>query len=95
MLRAMPPSLDGDPSGVVRVEVVDQGLGIAYDEQVRVWEKFFRGSGVAGLNVARGMGIGLAVVRALVEAQGGCVGLESEPGHGSRFWFALPAVVTE
>jgi signal transduction histidine kinase len=75
----------------VRVEVADRGPGIPLEEQARVWEKFYRGSDVAGLSGARGSGIGLAVVKALVEAQGGRVGLESEPGEGATFWFELPA----
>jgi two-component system OmpR family sensor kinase len=75
----------------VRVEVEDRGPGISPAEQQRIWEKLYRGAGVAGLNVARGSGIGLAVVKALVEAQGGRVGLDSTPGLGARFWFELPA----
>ena len=74
----------------VRVEVVDAGPGIRLDEQRRIWERFYRGRGVAELNVARGSGIGLAVVKQLVEAQDGRVGLESRPGFGSCFWFELP-----
>src|SRR5207253_10169945 len=81
------------PGGrAVRVEVEDQGPGISPADQPRVWEKFFRGAGVAELNVARGGGIGLAVVKALVEAQGGRVGLESTPGLGARLWFELSGV---
>jgi signal transduction histidine kinase len=75
----------------VRVEVQDRGPGIPQEEQQRIWERLYRGQGVAGRNVARGSGIGLAVVKALVEAQGGRVGVESAPGLGSRFWFELPA----
>ena len=78
----------GRQDGGVRVEVQDEGPGIPPQEQPRVWEKLYRGSGVAGLNVVRGCGIGLAVVKALVEAQGGRVGLQSEsrarePSSGS------------
>jgi signal transduction histidine kinase len=75
----------------VRVEVEDQGPGIPPAEQPRVWERFFRGAGVAELHPARGSGIGLAVVKAVVEAQAGRVGLESAPGRGARFWIELPA----
>ncbi|HEX2185683.1 MAG TPA: HAMP domain-containing sensor histidine kinase, partial [Chloroflexota bacterium] len=76
---------------VVRVEVQDQGPGISPAEQSRVWEKFYRGSAVAGRNGVPGSGIGLAVVRALVEAQGGTVGLSSTLGEGCTFWIELPA----
>ncbi|MDQ3700154.1 MAG: ATP-binding protein, partial [Chloroflexota bacterium] len=82
-----PPAADG---AIVRVEVQDHGPGIPQQEHPRVWEKLFRGSGVALLNAVRGCGIGLAVVRALVEAHGGRVGLESALGQGTRFWFELP-----
>jgi PAS domain S-box-containing protein len=77
-------------AAMARVEVVDSGPGIPLKEQPRVWEKFYRGSSVAGLSRARGSGIGLAVVKALVVAQGGRVGLESTPGQGATFWFELP-----
>jgi signal transduction histidine kinase len=77
--------------GVVRVEVQDQGPGIPADEQPRVWDKFYRGVAVSELNVARGTGIGLAVVKTMVEAQRGRVGLQSVPGEGACFWFELPA----
>jgi signal transduction histidine kinase len=72
------------------VEVQDEGPGIPLQEQARVWEKFYRGSGVAGRNGVPGSGIGLAVVRALVEAQGGTVGLRSAPDQGSTFWIEVP-----
>jgi signal transduction histidine kinase len=72
------------------VEVQDEGPGIPPQEQGRVLEKFYRGSGVAGRNGVPGSGIGLAVVRALVEAQGGTVGLHSAPDQGSTFWIEVP-----
>ncbi len=83
-VRAMP---DGT---VARVEVRDRGPGIAPEEQARVWQKFVRGTQVARFDLAPGSGIGLALVKALVEAQGGRVGLESTPGRGACFWFELP-----
>jgi signal transduction histidine kinase len=76
---------------MVRVEVQDEGPGIPPEELDRVWEKFFRGAGVEGLSVTQGTGLGLAVVKTLVEAQGGTVGVWSEVGRGARFWFELPA----
>ncbi len=77
--------------GVVRVEVEDAGPGIPPDELDRVWEKYFRGAGVEGLSVTQGTGLGLAVVKTLVEAQGGKVAVWSEVGKGARFSFELPA----
>ncbi|MDQ3702444.1 MAG: HAMP domain-containing histidine kinase [Chloroflexota bacterium] len=78
-------------TATVRVEVEDSGPGIPQAEQGRVWETFYRSGDLARAGSARGTGIGLAVVKALVEAQGGAVGLCSAPGEGSRFWFDLPA----
>ena len=77
--------------GRVRVEVEDSGPGVPSEEQARVWEKFFRGTEVVRHNLQRGTGIGLALVKALVEAQGGQVGLEDAPSGGALFWFELPS----
>ena len=77
--------------GRVRVEVEDSGPGVPSEEQARVWEKFFRGTEVVRHNLQRGTGIGLALVKALVEAQGGKVGLEDAPSGGALFWFELPS----
>lgn len=79
------------PAGqVARVEVEDEGPGIPLDEQPRVWDRFYRGTTVSEKNVSRGAGLGLSIVKTMVEAQRGRVGLESEPGRGARFWFELP-----
>ena len=75
----------------IRIEVEDEGPGVSSEEQQRVWEKFYRGAEVVRHNLQRGTGIGLALVKALVEAQGGRVGLESGPAGGALFWFELPA----
>ena len=75
---------------VARVEVEDNGPGVPVEEQARVWEKFYRGAEVVQHNLQRGTGIGLALVKALVEAQGGRVGVEDAPAGGSLFWFELP-----
>lgn len=91
VLRARQVRATAGAMPLVRVEVEDQGPGIAPEAQPHVWEKFFRGAGVAGFDMTRGTGIGLAVAKALVEAQSGRVGLKSAPGSGAQFWFELPA----
>jgi signal transduction histidine kinase len=76
--------------GWIRVEVVDEGSGIPEEEQPRVWEPFFRGQ--RALNSPhRGSGLGLAVVKQLVELHGGHVDLESGANRGSTFRVWLPA----
>jgi signal transduction histidine kinase len=74
---------------MVRFEVSDSGIGIAPDDLPRVFERFYRVE--KSRDPARGgAGIGLAIVKQLVEAGGGRVGAESSDGL-TRFWFSLPA----
>ena len=73
----------------VRVEVADTGIGVPPEAQRHLFKKFFRVQG--GLTAtAKGTGLGLAIAKQLVDAQGGRIGVESEPGRGSTFWFTLP-----
>lgn len=74
----------------VRFAVSDQGIGIAPDHLPHVWERFYRVDGSRAKSTG-GMGLGLALVSRLAEAQGGVVGVESEVGRGSTFWVELPA----
>jgi len=73
--------------GWVRIWVEDKGIGIAEPMQARVFDMFSRGQ-----NAYAGTGIGLALVRKVVERMGGSVGVESEEGRGSRFWVELEGV---
>ncbi|WP_433212016.1 ATP-binding response regulator [Dactylosporangium sp. CS-047395] len=73
----------------VAITVADSGIGIAPEDQERVFEEFQQ-LGTAAQRRA-GTGLGLALTRRLVEAHGGEIGLESEPGIGSRFTVRLPA----
>src|SRR6185369_1710984 len=70
------------------VEVVDTGVGIPYDEQGRVFDRFFRGAH-AELHAVPGAGLGLALVKAVTEAHGGQVRLSSAPGVGTRVTLTL------
>ncbi|MBI2205855.1 MAG: two-component sensor histidine kinase [Candidatus Rokubacteria bacterium] len=75
--------------GGVALSVEDDGLGIPRDEQARIFEKFYR-VGRSETQGRRGSGVGLALVHHVVEAHGGRVTVDSEPGRGSRFTLWLP-----
>ncbi len=89
------------PGGSVRVEVtrvgpdvqlsvVDSGIGISPEDRPRLFQPFEQLDG----GIARkfeGTGLGLVMVKSLVELHGGTIGIESEVGRGSRFWVRLPA----
>jgi signal transduction histidine kinase len=74
----------------VQVEVEDHGIGIALDDQPRVFEKFFRARQTI-ISEVRGAGLGLTISRHLIEAHGGTIDVRSIPGQGSVFTFSLPA----
>jgi signal transduction histidine kinase len=77
----------------VAIQVKDEGLGIPAAEQKTIFGKFIRGTAAARANV-KGSGVGLAMVRHIVEAHGGDILLQSEPGRGSTFTMLLPAAHT-
>jgi two-component system phosphate regulon sensor histidine kinase PhoR len=81
-------STAASPDGV-RVEVRDNGIGIPPAEQGSIFEKFYRGS-LEGEQVRAGTGLGLYICRELVQRMGGTIGVESDPGEGSTFYFELP-----
>jgi signal transduction histidine kinase len=69
------------------VEISDTGMGIALEDQPRVWDRLFRAD---QSRTERGLGLGLSLVKAVVEAHGGEVELHSEPGTGATFVVRLP-----
>jgi len=69
------------------LRVSDTGLGIPPDEQPRIWDRLFRGD---QSRAERGLGLGLSLVKAVVEAHGGAVSVDSQLGHGSTFTVSLP-----
>ena len=73
-----------DREGWARIWVADEGIGISPQVLPRVFEMFSRGQ-----NTYEGTGIGLALVRKVIQRMGGRLGVESEEGKGTRFWFEL------
>jgi signal transduction histidine kinase len=71
----------------VRFEVRDTGPGISAEYLPRLFERFFRIPGAP----PGGAGLGLYICKEIVEAHGGQIGVESDPGHGAIFWFTLPS----
>ena len=77
----------------VAITVSDRGPGIPEDEQARIFEKFYRGSG--DRHQLTGTGLGLAIAREVIRAHGGDVSVRSVPGQGSEFSISLPAAPEE
>lgn len=89
-------SVDGDEfvvdavvrGGSVLVSVEDHGPGIPPTERGHIFDRFYRAEETA--EATSGAGLGLAIVRSIVEAHQGRVGVEDAAPHGARFWFTLP-----
>jgi signal transduction histidine kinase len=88
------PSFVLRPSSFVLVRVRDSGVGIAPEQLELVFERFFRAD-PARARATGGAGLGLTIVRQLVEAHGGRVWVESTLGQGTTFSFTLPAAPPE
>ncbi|MBN1193231.1 MAG: response regulator [Coriobacteriia bacterium] len=79
-------SLEGK---LVRVAISDEGIGIAAEDQARLFTKFYRVDSSLTREIG-GTGLGLSICKSIIELLGGQVGVESEEGSGSTFWFTLP-----
>jgi signal transduction histidine kinase len=78
-----------DAGNVVRISITDQGYGVPEADRPRIWDAFVRGSNVKDTSVA-GSGIGLSVVRDIVEAHGGTAYVDPQTAHGATFVVELP-----
>ncbi len=76
-------------NGAVKLEVIDHGIGIPSQEQHKIFEKFYR-VGDPLVHNTKGSGLGLSLVRHIVQAHGGEVMVDSAPGQGSKFTITLP-----
>jgi signal transduction histidine kinase len=69
------------------IKVADKGVGIAPEDINQIWDRLYRGDRSRS---KRGLGLGLSLVRAIVEAHGGKVKVESRPDEGATFYVMLP-----
>lgn len=87
---AVSVAVSRDGRGFVRFEVADTGPGIPADRLDAIFDRYTQVDG-STTRTHGGTGLGLAICRGLVEAMGGEIGVESEQGAGSTFWFVVPS----
>ena len=80
-------------SGATRFEVEDTGIGIPHDVRDQIFDSFSQGDGSTARRFG-GTGLGLTISKQLVELMGGEIGVDSEAGKGSRFWFTVDLTPT-
>jgi PAS domain S-box-containing protein len=79
-----------DRGDMLLTAVCDRGIGIPADELSQVFERFHRGRQVSSTNYG-GLGLGLYITKQIIERHGGSIWVESKEGHGTTFYFSLPA----
>ncbi len=96
VLRVRRTANEWDPDGapeVMHISIQDNGIGIAPEDQKKLFQKFFRSDDRQAREMAPGTGLGLNIVKNLVELQGGQIWLESEFRKGSTFHFTVPVAL--
>ncbi|MCP4424997.1 MAG: PAS domain-containing protein [Chloroflexi bacterium] len=89
-VTAVPETSAGDRQTFAVVSVRDEGIGIEHADQTYIFEEFFRSERTDAPICAQGTGVGLSIVRALVEAYNGLIWFNSIPNQGSSFTFIIP-----
>ncbi|WP_432383436.1 ATP-binding protein [Duganella sp. P38] len=89
----LPPAVSEEGVAPLRFEVIDEGIGIAADQQEAIFRPFEQVGDAS--RRAGGTGLGLAISRQLVRLMGGTLRVDSVPGKGSHFWFEVPLKVVE
>ncbi|MDF3020978.1 MAG: putative Sensor histidine kinase, partial [Steroidobacteraceae bacterium] len=92
VLLSVSSAPSGESLAALEFSVTDTGIGVEPQEQQRIFEAFEQADGSVTRKFG-GTGLGLAISRQLVDLMSGTMGLQSAPGHGSRFWFRIPAGV--
>jgi two-component system, sensor histidine kinase and response regulator len=82
-------SLDENTKNFIRVDITDNGVGIDPDDQKKLFDPRFHFT-TFGTNNEKGSGLGLQLCKEFIEMNGGFIGVQSEPGKGSTFFFTLP-----
>jgi signal transduction histidine kinase len=102
VVNALKYSQDGTPVAIrierrgsaIQVSVKDQGIGIPPEHLEHVFERFYRVEGTLSRQTG-GSGLGLSICRGIIEAHGGRIWVESQPGKGSTFFFTVPIIAIE
>ena len=93
-VSARPLSWDEDEC-ILRVEVIDTGVGIPEKDQQNIFNPFWSSQPKGDKKTEEGTGLGLDIVRRNVKSMGGQIQMSSEPGEGTRFWFDIPVAVPD
>jgi len=88
-VRVVAVPTEGGEKGHVRLAIIDQGRGVPEAMQAKIFERFRQTESADGRN-QKGSGLGLSICRAIIEQHHGQIGVKSQDGSGSTFWFTVP-----